>query len=124
MEINQISPLSLAFIGDAVHTLFVREYLLDNASSTTPKLQHNGAIKYCRAKNQARCLDILIPNLTPDEQDLVRRTRNQKNNNIPKSSNIEEYKKATCFEALIGFWYLTNQTKKLVKILTELMEEI
>lgn len=122
MKINEISPLSLAFIGDAVHTLFVREYLLNSCNSTTPKIQHKQATAYCCAQAQSAALDKIHPLLTEEEQDLIRRTRNQKNHNAPKSSNIEEYKKATCFEAIIGYWHLTDK-KRLNYFLLKTMEE-
>lgn len=122
MKINEISPLSLAFIGDAVHTLFVREYFLKNSNSTTPKIQHSQATSYCRAKAQSAALDKIYPLLTTDEQDLIRRTRNQKNHNAPKNSNIEEYKKATCFEAIVGYWHLTDKDR-LNYFLLKTMEE-
>ena len=121
-KINEISPLMLAFIGDSIHTAYVRTYILSK-NVQTPKKIHNLSTSFCRAKSQAEALDFLTNKLSEEELDLVRRTRNTKNHNAPKNSNLEEYSKATCFEALIGFWYLTNQTEKMKNLLDEFMEK-
>ena len=62
-------------------------------------------------------LDLIMNNLTEEEHDIVRRARNAKTHNIAKNSDIETYKKATAFEALVGFLYLTGQTERLSQIL-------
>ena len=115
-NINLISPLSLAFIGDAIHTLWVRQTVLLN-NVETPKKLHNLASKYCCAKNQANCLDKVYSVLDEKEKDFIRRTRNCKNHNAPKNSNVEEYKKSTCFEALLGYLFVSGDLKRLIFLL-------
>ncbi|MDD2227626.1 MAG: ribonuclease III domain-containing protein [Clostridia bacterium] len=116
-EIINISPLLLAFIGDAVHTLFVRSYFLKNSAGTTPNKQHKLCSGLCRAEAQGRALDFISPFLNDDELDIARRARNSKNHSGSKNTSVEDYKKATAFEALVGFLYLTGQNKRLENLL-------
>ena len=114
--LKETSPLMLAFIGDAVHTLFVRDTVVKQ-SSLLIKDYHKKAAEFCRAKDQASRLDLLVPTLSNKELDIVRRARNAKTNNIAKHSDIETYKKATSYEALIGYLYLTANYQRLNEIL-------
>ena len=117
-QLIQINPLVLAFVGDSVHTMFVREYVV---KSTLEKLNNYNkqCAHYCKAKTQAKVLDSLQEELTEQEKDIVRRTRNSKTNNIAKNSNLVEYKKATCFEALIGWLYLGGEQERLNEFLNK-----
>lgn len=114
------SPLILAYLGDAVHTLFIRKYFLKKIE--TPKNLHNNCSKFCSAKGQSEALDFLVQYLNDDEKDIIRRARNAKNHNAPKNSNIEEYKKATSFEALLGFLLVNSKEERLNKLLNLYME--
>lgn len=108
--------LVFAFVGDAVFSLFVRTYLAD-ISTAKAGILHTKTTQFVRAKYQSEQLDVLEPLLTDDEKEIVNTARNTKTNNIAKHSNIEEYKKSTSFEALLGFLYLTHQNKRLLEIL-------
>lgn len=115
-DFEQLSPLALAFIGDAVHTAFVRKKVL---SGTKNKLNnyHNEAKKYCNAKSQKETLDRLLPNLMDEEKEIVRRTRNCHSKHTAKNYDEETYKKATAFEALVGFLFLSENNKRLEEVL-------
>lgn len=113
MELN---PIVLAFIGDGVHTLYVRDRVVKSSNLLVNRCHINSA-KFCNAKSQAKKLDELLPSLCESEQDIVRRARNAKTHNIAKNSDIETYKKATAFEALIGYLYLKGDYKRLEQIL-------
>ena len=115
-KIDNLSPLALAFIGDGVHTLFVREFVVKGGSSNL-NCYHQKAKKFCNAKHQKEVLEKLLPMLTFEESEIVRRARNAKSKHKAKNFNEEEYKKATAFEALIGFLYLTKQEERLEEIL-------
>ena len=104
--------LSLAFIGDAVHTLYVREYIINNFSLKMDDA-NKLASKFCSAKTQAKVLDTLTPLLTDEEREIVRKTRNVKNKHKAKNVDIMTYKKATCFEAIIGFYYLNENKERM-----------
>ena len=115
-KIREISPVALAFIGDAVHTMFVRDRVIKGDIELL-KNYHQKAASLCKAKSQAEVLNALVPYLNADEQDIVRRARNAKLHHVAKNSDIETYKKATSFEALVGYLYLTGNFKRLNQIL-------
>ena len=108
--------LPLAFIGDSVHTLFVREYCLNNPNRTNENY-HNTASVYCKASSQAKSLMQLMDCLTDDEKEIVRRGRNAKPKHQAKNASGADYSHATAFEVLIGYLYLSKQTERLNEIL-------
>ncbi len=114
-QINQMSPLTWAYVGDAVYELYVRYYLVDN-TNLKPNNLHKEAIKYVKAKAQAEILYKLQDYLTEEEQDVVRRARNTQNHHLPKNANVQEYMYATALEGLIGYLYLTKQNDRLDEI--------
>lgn len=111
-QINQMSPLTWAYVGDAVYELYVRSYLIDT-TNLKPNNLHKECIKYVKAKAQADILRELQDVLTEQEQDIVRRARNTQNHHLPKNANVQEYMYATALEGLIGYLYLTKQTERL-----------
>ena len=115
-EIELMSPLTWAYIGDAVYELFIRNKLI-NETNLKPHKLHIEAIKYVKAKSQAEKLNEIYETLTDEEKDIVRRGRNTQNHHLPKNSNVQEYMYATAFEALIGYLYLTKQNTRLKEIL-------
>lgn len=115
-KVDQLSPLALAFMGDAVHTAFVREEVLKGNLNKINNY-HNIAKKYCNAKKQQETLESLQDNLTDEEKDIVRKARNCKSKHGAKNFDEETYKKATAFEALVGFLYLKNRQERLKEIL-------
>lgn len=115
-EINLTSPLVWAYVGDAVYELYIRTYLV-NTTKLKPHQLHISSIQYVSAKAQSHILEGLMPILTQEEQDIVRRGRNTQNHHLPKNANITEYMYSTAFEGLIGYLYLTKQTERLDEIL-------
>ena len=115
-DVDLMSPLTWAYIGDAVYELFIRNKLI-NETNLKPHKLHIEAIKYVKAKSQAEKLNEIYENLTDEEKDIVRRGRNTQNHHLPKNSNVQEYMYSTAFEALIGYLYLTKQNTRLKKIL-------
>ena len=111
---KEISPITLAFIGDGVHTLFIRDLVVKQDVRVN---FHKKSSSFCNAKSQSLKLDKILNNLTEQELDIVRRARNAKTQNIAKNSDIETYKKATSFEALIGYLYLKGDYSRLDQIL-------
>ena len=115
-EVNLMSPLTWAYIGDCVYELYIRTKLV-NETNLKPHNLHVEAIKHVKAKAQAELLEKIMDKLTEEEQDIVRRTRNTQNHHLPKNSNVTEYMYATAFEGLIGYLYLTKQEDRLKEIL-------
>ena len=116
IEVNQMSPLVWAYIGDSVYEQYIRNYLVTNTKFKPHKL-HVEATKFVKAAAQAKVLQRLEAILTEDEKDIVRRTRNTKNHHLPKNSNVQEYMYATAFEGLIGYLHLSKNTDRLNEIL-------
>lgn len=114
-EVELMSPLTWAYIGDAVYELYVRNKLI-NETNLKPHKLHIEAIKYVKAKSQAEKLKEIYEELTEEEKNIVRRGRNTQNHHLPKNSNVQEYMYATAFEALIGYLYLTKQNTRLKEI--------
>ena len=122
-EVELMSPLTWAYIGDAVYELFIRNKLI-NETNLKPHKLHIEAIKYVKAKSQAQKLNEIYEFLTDEEKDIVRRGRNTQNHHLPKNSNVQEYMYATAFEALIGYLYLTKQHSRLKEILAKIHKNI
>ena len=116
LDVNQISPLVWAYIGDSVYEQYVRNYLVTNTKYKPHKL-HIEATKFVKAAAQAKILQQLEEVLTEEEKEIVRRARNTKNHHLPKNSNVQEYMYATAFEGLIGYLHLSKNTTRLNEIL-------
>ena len=115
-EINQMSPLIWAYVGDCVYELYIRTYLVDNTNLKPHKL-HIESIKYVKAGAQAKFLQDFVDYLSDEEKDIVRRGRNANNHHLPKNSNVQEYMYSTAFEALIGYLYLTKNYDRVKEII-------
>ncbi len=113
-EINMMSPLTWAYVGDSVYEFYVRTYLA-NTTNLNPHKMHVLSIKYVKASEQANILKAL--ELTEEEKEIVRRGRNVENHHLPKHASAEDYMYSTAFEALIGYLYLTKQNERLKEIL-------
>lgn len=115
-EVNMMSPLIWAYVGDCVYELFIRTQLI-NKTKLKPHMLHIEATKYVKAEAQANTLKEIAKKLTDEERNIVRRGRNAENHHVPKNSTVEEYSYATAFEGLIGYLYLTKQDERLEQIL-------
>lgn len=114
-----LSGTTLAYIGDAVYEVIVRETLIKKGYQKVDNL-HKEAIKYTSAVGQKESLEKILVYLTEEETSIYKRGRNSSTNRKAKNATIEEYRKATGFEALIGYLYLEEKKERLL----ELMEHI
>lgn len=114
-----MNSLVLAFLGDAVYEMYVREYLIQKGISKVKQLQKE-KIKYVSAKAQVKILEYFINQdfFTADELEVIKRGRNSHSHSNP-TTDIISYKKSTGFEALIGHLYLNNLDR-----LNKLMKEV
>lgn len=121
MDINTINIVTLAYLGDAVYEIYIREKLIKNGLAKVEDLQKS-AITYVSAKGQANILTNLLDNniLTEEEIEVVKRGRNYKRSSHPKHTDIITYKLSTGFEALIGYLYLSNNHQRLEEILKQI----
>lgn len=115
-EINLLSPLTWAYVGDCVYELYIRTNLV-NKTNLKPHKLHIETIKYVKAKSQAKRLEEIFAKLTEGEKDIVRRGRNAESHHLPKNANVQEYRYATALEALLGYLYLTKKNRRLKEIL-------
>jgi ribonuclease-3 family protein len=109
---SELSPLALAFIGDAVWEVYVRNHVL-GLGVRRPNQLHQQTTKYVKAGAQAWLADVLLPELTPEEQEILRRGRNAKSGHVRKNADVLEYRHSTGFEAVIGYLYGTHQHERL-----------
>ena len=109
---KQLSPLALAFVGDAVFELFVRERLLCMGNRPVNKL-HRLSVEQVCASAQAEFVEELKPILTDEEKEILRRGRNAHTNHVPKNAEVSQYHTATAFEALFGYLYLNGNIERL-----------
>ena len=122
IDINLLSPLTWAYVGDSIYELLIRTHLV-NKTKLKPHSLHIEAIKFVKAKSQADILKRLEVFLTEEEKEIVRRGRNAENHHLPKNANVEEYMYSTAFEALIGYLYLCKKDERLKEIFDLILNE-
>jgi len=110
--VKLISPIVLAYIGDAIYEVAVRQYLI-SLPNLRPNHLHRSATGFVSAKAQCAILHYLDSVLTEEEQDIARHGRNAKSGSIPKNANVQEYRHATAFECLIGYLYYTGRQERI-----------
>lgn len=120
IDVKQIKSLSLAYIGDAVYELHIRDHLL-SAGHVKPNQLHHQAITFVSAKSQATVILHWIKTsyLTGEEERVVKRGRNAKSGSVPKNTSIQTYRYSTGFEALIGYHYLQDNQERLQQLLKD-----
>ena len=117
------SPLTLAYLGDAVYEMVIRTICVKRANMQTQKL-HRKVTGYVSAKAQAKMMDALAGELTEEEESIYRRGRNSKPYTKAKNASMEEYLKATGFEALVGYLYLQKEYERMNALLAHGIEAL
>ncbi len=114
MKVSELTGSTLAYLGDAVWSLLVREYLIEQGLTKAKDLQVN-SINFVSAKSQVRIFRHFEELNYFDEKDLeiYKRGRNFKSDSIPKNTDVKTYRASTGFEALIGYWYIEKKETKL-----------
>ncbi len=113
---NQLNGLALAYLGDALYEVRIREFLLTKGFTKVDKL-HKEAIKFTSAKGQKVALDKIFNVLSEQEISVFKRGRNANTDRKPRNTDLATYKQATGFEALIGFLYLNNELDRLEELI-------
>ena len=121
-QVNAISNLGLAHVGDGVYELLCRTYLCTQGDQTVLKL-HKDTVNMVKAPAQAKYMDKLLPHLTEEELAFYRRGKNAHTHAAPKSATRAEYAKATGLEAMFGALYLLGRTERLNELFYLIMEE-
>ncbi len=120
-EVNQYSPLTLAFFGDSVYEKLVRKHIVIEANMPASKLHELKVKKVCAAF-QSDALEKILPLLDEKEVAVVKRGRNATGNTVPKSSNAVEYRRATGFEALFGYLDLLGRNDRIEQLFSIIIE--
>ena len=115
VDIRTVNPLTLAYIGDGVYELVVRSVMVAR-TNTRAGLLHRQTSQYVKAEAQSRMMDLLLPVLTVEEESFYRRGRNAKSPTMAKNASVGAYRRATGFEALMGYLYLTDQMERIVEL--------
>lgn len=115
VDIHEMSPLALAFVGDAVLELLVRAKLV-GTTRLQPNRLHTVATHYVSAHAQSRELEILEPLLTESEANVLRRGKNASKASVAKHATVQEYRASTGFECLLGWLYLQGRTDRVQEL--------
>ena len=115
-DAKQLSSIALAFVGDAVYSLYVRQRLVESSDSKTGELNKISSEIVC-AKAQSKRIVELMPILTEEEIAIFKRARNAKKGAKAKHASVVEYNNSTGFEAVLGYLYLTGNSQRLEYIL-------
>lgn len=121
-EARMLNPLQLAFVGDGVYEVFIRNYILNNNKELSTHKLHVEAINYVKAHAQSEIIRRIESDLTEEEIYIYKRGRNTKSATVPKNADLAEYRAATGFEALVGYLYLINEIDRLNTILLKSVE--
>lgn len=116
LEVNKMSPLVWAYIGDSVFEMYIREKMIEKGIPNNTKL-HKNTTMYVKASAQSKMIEKLKEILTEEEIAIVKRARNADSNTIPKNSSVIEYKNATSLEGLLGYLFLIGKNDRLLYIL-------
>lgn len=122
-DVRAYSPLTLAYIGDAVYDLIIRSVVVERANRAANDL-HKKTVRYVKAETQAKMIIALNEELTEEEEAVYKRGRNAKSHTAAKNASLGDYRKATGFEALMGFLYLTGQTDRMLYLIKRGIELI
>lgn len=123
IKVDTLSPLTLAFTGDAVFSLFVREMLVCDANRPVGKL-HKLSVNWVKAEAQSKGMRAILPLLTEKETEVFKRGRNAHTSHTPKNQSGCDYHYATGFETLVGYLYLKDETVRLNFLLNEVIKAI
>ena len=115
IDIREISTPALAYLGDCVLELCVRQHLINSGLSTSAHL-NAAALDYVRAPVQAEAMKRLLPILTEEEEAYFRRGRNIGHTNVPKRATVSEYRAATGMEALFGFLHIMGRQERIQEL--------
>ena len=117
-DIRSYSPLALAYIGDGIYELVIRSIVVERANRSANDL-HKKTTRYVKAPAQSAMIEALLPELTEDEEAVYRRGRNAKSYTTAKNASVADYRRATGFEALMGYLYLTGQTDRMLELIKD-----
>lgn len=125
IDVKQLNALALAYMGDSVLEIAVREHLLRNGK-VKPNILHREATRYVSAKAQAKVVRKMIEEefFTEEEAGVLRRGRNAKSGSVPKNTDVQTYHYSSAFEAVLGYLYLLGQEERIAEIIAYTIETV
>ncbi len=118
-----LSPINLAFVGDAVYDLLYRRMIVESANRPAKDLNKE-KVRGVNAVSQAEACRKIMPFLTEEEQTIIRRGRNTRTNHIPKNADSASYHYATALEALFGYLYLSGKNDRITELFNIITKEL
>lgn len=124
-DYTQLNGLALAYVGDAIYEIYVRDHLIDQGE-TKPNKLHRAATNYVSANTQAFLIQQMLEEhlLTEEEELYYRRGRNAKSHTSAKNADVTTYRVATGFEALMGYLHLTKQTERMEELIRWCIQKV
>lgn len=116
INITDYSPLTLAYIGDGIYEIVIRTIIVDEANRQVNKI-HKAASGLVKAGTQAKMIHLIMEDLTEEEIQIFKRGRNAKAVTRAKNASMSEYRRATGFEALMGWLYLSGQSDRMMDLI-------
>lgn len=116
VDVREYSPLALAYLGDAVFDLVVRSLVLNKGNKPVQKL-HKETSAVVQASSQSKMMRVLQEMLTEEEHQVYKRGRNSKTVSPAKNQSVTDYRRATGFEALIGYLYLKREYQRMLELI-------
>lgn len=115
-DIRTYSPLALAYIGDGIYELFIRTIVISQGNCQPEKL-HKRCSRLVKAEKQSQMMEFIEPSLTEEEHSIYKRGRNAKSYTMAKNASMSDYRRATGFEALMGYLYLSDQMERMIDLI-------
>ena len=122
-ELNTYSPLTLAYIGDAVFDIVIRTAVVCHGNTRADRL-HRSTSAIVKATTQSRMIDRILPCLSEMEESVYKRGRNAKSKTVAKNAALTDYRKATGLEALVGYLYLDDNIERIMELITIGLAEV
>ena len=120
-DIRTYSPLTFAYIGDAVFEIIVRTVIVEQGQRPANAL-HKHTTKIVCAGTQARLIEAVYDDLSEEEKNIYRRGKNTKTNSAAKNASLSDYRKATGFEALCGYLFLKNDMERAIEVVKKALD--
>lgn len=121
VDIRTYSPLTLAYIGDAIFDVVIRSIVVGRGNTPVNQLHHKTS-HIVKAHSQAMMAEVLLDEMTDTEKDIYRRGRNAKSHTMAKNATVMDYRSATGFEALMGYLYLTDEMDRILELISIALE--
>lgn len=122
IDVRSYSPLSLAYIGDSIYDLLIRTIIMSEGNIPVQKM-HKKASALVKAQKQAKMMEKILPLLSEEETAVFRRGRNAKPHTVAKNAAVSDYRRATGFEAVMGYLYLSGNIKRIIDLMKTGLEE-